>query len=237
MTTRSLLLALSLAACAGGKASDPQPGPAGPMGDPGAMGAMGTAGANGQACWDLNGNATCDPNTEDQNDDGVCDVGDCIGPAGPAGAVGPAGTTGQVGASAFSTAALTVVGTTTTFAVIPGMTATITVPATSVVMMSTDGGIATTSTATTGFSSVDIALAVDGVLLANGGYHRVIAANTTGLTAMLAPWSMSALATLPAGAHTISVMAAGTAQGADATVAGNNTSVNQGTLSVVVLKL
>lgn len=229
----TLLLSLTLAACAGGKASDPEPGPAGPpgeMGEMGTPGTMGTAGAAGQACWDLDGNGTCSLTTEDTNDDGTCDVGDCIGPQ------GPAGTTGQLGASGFGTGSLTVTSA-TAFTLIPGLSATVTVPASALVQITTDGAIATTSTATTGFSTVDIALEIDGALLANGGYRRVIAANTTGLTGMFAPWNLTSLATVAAGAHTITVVAAGTGQGSDATVSGSNTSVNQGTLSVTVLKL
>jgi hypothetical protein len=226
----TLLLSLTLAACAGGKQTDPEPGPAGPMGEMGTMGTMGTAGAAGQACWDLNGNHACDLATEDTNDDQACDVGDCIGPQ------GAAGTTGQLGASGFGTASLTVTSA-TAFTLIPGLTATISVPASALVQITTDGAIATTATATTGFSTVDIAVEVDGALLANGGYRRVIAANTTGLTGVFTPWNLTSLATLPAGAHTITVVAAGTGQGSDATVSGSGTSVNQGTLSVVVLKL
>lgn len=237
------LFAITLAACASG--AEPEPGPAGPMGAQGAMGtpgtmgtpgSMGTPGAAGQACWDLNNNRTCDLATEDTNDDLTCDVGDCIGPAGPAGAAGAAGTAGQLGASGFGSASLTVTSA-TAFTLIPGLTATINVPANALVQIATDGAIATTATATTGYSIVDVAVAVDGVLLANGGYRRVIAANTTGLTSVFSPWSLSSLATLAAGSHTITVLAAGTGQGSDATVSGNNTSVNQGTLSVTVIKL
>ncbi|MBL0214092.1 MAG: hypothetical protein IPQ07_09415 [Myxococcales bacterium] len=236
MTTgfpKTLLFALSFSACASGTPNDPVPGPQGEMGamgTPGSPGSMGTAGAAGQACWDLNGNRSCDPATEDTNDDLVCDVGDCMGTQ------GPAGTTGQLGASGFGTSSLTVTPA-TAFTLIPGLTATVSVPANAVVQISTDGALATTSTATTGFSTVDVAIQIDGNLLANGGYRRVIAANTTGLTGAFAAWNLTSLATLAPGSHTITVVAAGVGQGSDATVSGSNTSVNQGTLNVVVLKL
>ncbi len=37
----------------------------------------GSKGAPGASCWDLNGNAECDPGTEDLNGDGECGVLDC----------------------------------------------------------------------------------------------------------------------------------------------------------------
>ena len=40
-------------------------------------------GGPGEACWDLNGNGTGDPATEDLNGDTVVDLNDCRGPDGP----------------------------------------------------------------------------------------------------------------------------------------------------------
>ena len=117
-------------------------GDKGDPGDPGTMGEMGTPGAGGQACWDLDGNAACDPATEDTNNDETCDVGDCIGPEGPA---GPAGTAGQLGVGVFGTASVTITSTSGATP-IPGLTTTVTVPAASAVMISTDGGLGTTDT-------------------------------------------------------------------------------------------
>lgn len=216
-------------------------GDQGEMGEMGAMGNPGAPGAAGQSCWDLNGNRTCDLATEDQNDDNTCDVGDCIGPAGPAGAPGTPGvpgTTGQGALSVFGTTTLTVTPTSQA-TLIPGLTTTVNVPASSVLLISTDGGIATTSTAATGFSVVDIMLVVDGNLLPNGGYRRVIAANTTGLTGVFAPWSLTATTTLAPGSHTIQVFAAGVSgptANTNATVSGDGVNVNQGELSVLVIK-
>jgi hypothetical protein len=50
------------------------------------------------ACWDTNGNGTCDP-SEDINGDGVCNALDCQGRIGPVGATGPQGPTGPTGAT------------------------------------------------------------------------------------------------------------------------------------------
>lgn len=211
----------------------------GEKGDPGEMGTMGNpgaAGSAGQACWDLNGNRTCDVATEDQNDDNTCDVGDCIGPAGAQGAPGAPGTTGQDAVTVYGTTALSVMST-TAITQIPGLVTTLNIPASSVVVISTDGGVATTSPDATGFSAVDVVIRIDGAALLNGGYRRVIAANTTGLVGVYAPWAMTVTRSLPAGSHTIQVVAIGSGDNsAPATVSGDGNSVNQGELSVVILK-
>ena len=59
-------------------------------GEDGAGGSKGDPGADGQACWDLNGNGTCQPN-EDVNQDDACNVQDCRGEIGPQGASGQPG--------------------------------------------------------------------------------------------------------------------------------------------------
>ncbi|MBL8917503.1 MAG: hypothetical protein JNJ54_01470 [Myxococcaceae bacterium] len=148
-------------------------------------------------------------------------------------------TTGQLAQSVFGSAALTVAPTLATQTVIPGLTITLTVPANARVLLTTDGAIQTTSGATNGVSVVDVFLVVDGNILANGGYRRVVAANTAGMTNMVSEWGMSSVVNLAAGSHTLAVRAIGVnVPGAvDATVSGNNTSPNQGTLSAVVLKL
>jgi hypothetical protein len=150
-----------------------------------------------------------------------------------------AGTSGQDATTVFGSAALTVTPTTAA-TVIPGLTTTLTVPAGSRVLISTDGGIATTSAVATGFSVVDVFIAVDGVALPNGAYARVIAANTSGITSgVMQFWSLTTTVTLTAGSHTISVRTVGVniAGAANATVSGNNTSPLQGELSVVFIKL
>jgi len=151
--------------------------------------------------------------------------------------VGPI-TVGQAGGSVFGTGPLTVTPTTSS-TVIPGLTTTITVPSAAVVLLTTDGSVQTTSSVATGFSIVDIFLSVDTIVVPNGGYQRVMAASSTALIAKMTAWSLSQVVTVAAGSHTFAVRAAGvnTAGAVDATVSGNNTSVNQGTLTAVVLKL
>ena len=54
----------------------------------------GAPGANGLSCWDLNGNGTCDVETEDKDGNGVCDSADCQGDDGTNGAPGVTGSAG-----------------------------------------------------------------------------------------------------------------------------------------------
>lgn len=275
-----------LGACA--DAAKPDPGPQGEMGD---------MGKQGISCWDLNQNLECDAATEDYNDDGTCDVGDCqgiegpkgatgaagptgsqgpmgpMGPAGPKGdqgiqgiqgTVGPkgdkgdqgiqgvqgiqgiqgvkgdtgpagaGGTNGQTGLSLFGTAGVSV--SSAGYVQVPGLTTSVTVPASAVVYFATDGGITTQSTSTSGYSGVDIVLQVDGTNLTAGGYRRIYAANTAGLTSNIANWSLSAaVPNLTAGSHTFAVKAYWVG-GSAATVGGDSLSVNQPTMSVLVLK-
>ena len=150
----------------------------------------------------------------------------------------PVLTLNQSAASAFGSAGLTVLPTSPQ-TLIPGLTQTITVPAGSVVYLSSAGGVQTTAAVATGFSVVDVLFAIDGIIVPNGGYQRVFAANTGGVTAsMISYWSLSTAVTLTAGAHTFAVLATGVsiAGASNATLSGNNTSVLQGTLTVAVLK-
>ncbi|CAN5914136.1 hypothetical protein BH11MYX2_BH11MYX2_20180 [soil metagenome] len=192
-------------------------GSAGPKGDPGTQGLLGPKG--------------------DKGDPGIQGIQGLQGPKGDKGDTGPAGaggTNGQLGLSLFGTGSTTISA--TGYVQVPGLTTTVTVPASSVVYFATDGGISTSSTAATGYSGVDIVLMVDGTLLTAGGYRRIFAANTTGLTSNIANWSLSAaIPNLTAGAHTFAVKAYWI-QGSSAIVGGDSASVNQPSMSVLVLK-
>lgn len=144
-------------------------------------------------------------------------------------------TSGQNVVTVFGSGGL-VVTPSTGATLIPGLTQTIDVPASSVLFITTDGAMQTTSAAATGFSVVDITVNIDGSLLPNGGYARIYAANTTGLSTIQTRWAISLGTVLTAGSHTISVNAAGVGSGSNATVSGNNSSVLQGELSVLILK-
>lgn len=214
-------------------------GPAGPIGPTGAMGSQGLTGPAGPA-----GPQGPQGPTGPTGPGGTGPAGPQgpAGPTGPTGPTGPAGATaGQLGQSAFSTAALTTTPTDAAFTFIPGMTLTVNVPATSVVYIATDGGIRTNATTATGFSTVDVAVTIDGVFAADGLYRRHHVTNSSAIVSgSIENWSMSMFTTLTAGSHTIRVAAAGInvpTGGSNATVGDVSGNVNQGTLSVMVLKL
>ncbi len=184
-------------------------GPTGPAGEPGAAGATGPAGANGAP--------------------GAPGATGPVGPTGPAGA----GLDGQDSQTAFGTAALIVSPSNTAFQVIPGLSQTVDVPADAVVIISTDGGIQTTSESPTGFSAATVAIAIDGVIAPEAGVRLVTAANS-GIIG-IGNFSMALSRDLPAGNHTFQVAVAG-AGGSNFIVSGNSTSLLQGQLTVTVLK-
>jgi hypothetical protein len=149
----------------------------------------------------------------------------------------------------FGTAGLN--ATTTTLTIVPGLTTTFIVPASSTLYLSSDGGIAPT-TATDGATVVvDVVFVIDNQLTANAGFQRVLATNrnitNNGVTTSvgIVYWSMAQNVDLSPGTHTIAVAAALSAQNANptvpisataATVSGNNTSVLQGQLTVIIVK-
>ncbi len=152
-----------------------------------------------------------------------------------AGTLNPSVLLGQCAASVFSTGTLTIAPS-TGFTTIPGLSQFVTVPANSVVYISADGGASTTSTASAGFSAVDIAILIDGSVPLGGGYKRVTVLNNAGLAPNSANWSMALSIPLSAGNHTIQVDAKGAGAGATATVAGDISSVLRAQLTVVILK-
>jgi len=84
---------------------------------------------------------------------------------------------------------------------------------------------------------VDVALVIDGVVAANGGYKRIVAANTTGIVTMISNFDMSQAIPLTPGAHTIKVAAKGNGGASSpALVSGDSTSVLQGELTVTIVK-
>jgi hypothetical protein len=142
---------------------------------------------------------------------------------------------GQSSTTVGGTASVTITPT-TAITLIPGLTQTVTVPANSVVNVSTDGGLQTTSAATAGYSAIDIEIFVDGALVSTAGFQRVLALNNTGLTNVIAYWSMSESLNLSAGSHTISVMAKGPNNGgSNATVGSDNTLVMRPQLTVTII--
>lgn len=211
-------------------------GPQGATGTTGAQGAPGPTGATGAT-----GSQGSTGPTGPQGFSGQ------PGPTGATGVTGPAGTTGQSAITVFGTSGLTV--TTTTLAIVPGLSSTVFVPANSVVYIATDGGLAPTSVAAGATTVVDVVLEIDGTIVPNGGFDRVPATNMAvtngGSTTVVgfSRWILTQAATLTTGSHTIAVAAALAPAGGiafssnSATVSGNNNSVLQGQLTIVIVKL
>jgi hypothetical protein len=142
---------------------------------------------------------------------------------------------GQSSAIAYGNAILTLDTNTKVLTQVPGLTQSVNVPAGCTVYVSTFGGVQTTSTSVTGYSIVDMVITQDGVLPPNGGFQRIVAANTTGLTRMIQNWSFGQTLVLTPGTHTIAVKAI-CAKGSPAYICSDNTSILQGMLTVSVHK-
>ncbi len=202
-------------------------GPAGPTGPQGVAGAQGPQGPQG-----LLGPAG------PQGPQGVAGPAGPtggVGPQGPVGATGPSGTAGQAAQAVWGTSSLNL-STTGSFVQVPGLSVTVNVPPNSAVLVHTYGGIQTTGTGSGGYSSVDVALHVNGGVPTNGVWQRHIAANNGGVSGNFAFWGMSSLVPVPPGTHTFSVRARLNG-GSAATVGGDNSTAIQPELNVVILRL
>lgn len=144
-------------------------------------------------------------------------------------------TGGQTSTSYFTTAS-TAINTGTALTYLSGFPVNIDVPTNTTIMVSSDVGVLTNNNGNAGFSMVDIVLLVDGTLLTNGGYQRVMPANNANTGGTIDYASFSQSIELTPGTHTIGLAAAGTGVGNNATVGGDNTSVLQGEVTVTILK-
>lgn len=153
------------------------------------------------------------------------------GPQGPAGTTGDAGTTGQDAVTVLSTSGITF--TAVTCAVIPGVSATVTVPDNAVVVASADGSVQVNSTGAATNALVEFRLVVDGVAI-GGSLHRLTLSNTPGVTPGFGSWAITRALPLSPGPHTISVCG----QLVTGSVAANsgNPALTPGSLTVMVLK-
>lgn len=144
-------------------------------------------------------------------------------------------TSGQSSTSYFTNAA-TAINTNTTLTYLSGYPVNIDAPTNTTTLITCDVGVLNNGNGANAFSMVDIVLIVDGAVLTNGGYQRVMPANNgnTGGTIDYASFSQSI--ELTPGTHTIGLAAAGTGVGNNATVGGDNTSVLQGEVTVTILK-
>ena len=200
-------------------------GAAGPAGPPGAAGPAGPTGIAGP---------TGSP-----------------GPAGPTGAAGTNGVTGPTGATGatgpaglynetyFDANTAAVASAAFAWLPLPGLSRTITLTAPAKVVINTNGGVQTTSLTLNGGSICDVALWNNATLLPNGGYKRLTilnmgAAGPQNFVTCFEYWSIDETLTLPAGTYTFDVR--GTWQaGASVTMGGNNASVMQGVMNIMVI--
>ena len=110
-----------------------------------------------------------------------------------------------------------------------------TVPANSLVYISSDGGATTTSGASNGWSDTDIGLFMDGLALPGNEEALTMLNNDNAIAS--ARWSLSTTLQFPTGGtHTFEVAAAGGGSGSTANVSGSNGNLDQGTLSVLILR-
>jgi hypothetical protein len=145
---------------------------------------------------------------------------------------------GQSVTSVYGTSTLQVLTSTTTFTLVPGLTTTLTIPSNCFAMIYSEGTFNTNSTSGTGYSTLDFAIFVDGVILTNGGYTRLTADNpgaTLTTTNTGFQWNLMTFQSLSAGSHTIQVGVVYTA-GVSASVSSSNTAARQGSLHVVIFK-
>jgi hypothetical protein len=197
------------------------------------VGPAGAPGTGATVASLASGNSNCPNGGASVTDGNGSTAYACTGATGPA---GPAGTTGQQATSVYGIGPLTVTPS-SGFAVIPGMTQTVTVPANGAVLISTNGGAQVDSTASDGYSVVDVAVFIDGTLAQQGLYQRLVISNTAQWTGMFGYWSMQAAVPLSAGQHTITVDSAGySSSGSDTALVGESDGyVTQPALTVTVL--
>jgi hypothetical protein len=134
-------------------------------------------------------------------------------------------TTGQTGSTVFGSGPLTSPG---AFTQVPNLALTLNVPASSLLYVSTDGGVL----ATGGLAVIDVALYVDGV---QTNLLRRTQCGTDPLD-VYCDWSMATTMTLSAGIHTLSVRAVQSSGAGTATVGGATGSGTQGQLTALIIK-
>lgn len=214
-------------------------GPTGSAGATGGTGSIGVVGATGlQGVKGATGSIGAFGITGSTGSTGA------IGRTGSTGNTGANGTAGQNAIDAYGTSPLKIIqpilpkGANSPpglWTPIPGLKQTIAVPPNSVISLYTDGAIQTAVANKTGFSAVDIAIFIDGVLSIDAAHKRVIAVNSPIVSPMIENYSMGKVVSLSAGDHIIEVKARWIA-GADVNIGGNNSSVAQGVLKVIILK-
>jgi len=133
----------------------------------------------------------------------------------------------------YGTAQITV--TNNGFTLIPGLSHTLTLTGPAKVMIVSDGGIATSSTANNGYSIVDIVLTQDGSILNDGGYKTLLALNGRDNDYAIENWSFGIIIDVPAAGTYTWDLYASLRDGDDAIVSSDNSEIYQGTMNIVVI--
>lgn len=113
-----------------------------------------------------------------------------------------------------------------------GLSRTFTLSSNAKVLINTTGGLQTTSSNSSGYSVVDVAIYVDGNQVSStygGGMQRAHAQNDSGYKSAIATWSTNCVLSLSSGSHTITVKAK-LVSGSSAKVSGTNGDALQGNL-------
>jgi len=162
-----------------------------------------------------------------------------MGPEGPQGMAGPAGLAGVAGQDVLQklgTAPLAL-GPNDALTDVPGLGLDVNVPADSLLVVCTNGGVQTQVGSGTAYSVADVSLLLDGAPLAAGGRQRLGPANTNNQRAAIQYWSMCTRVAPSAGMHNVRVAAEGAAQAGSvlATLSGDASPL-QGELDVVIVR-
>jgi hypothetical protein len=148
------------------------------------------------------------------------------------GAPGSPGTTGQDALTLFGSG--TLLANQYPWQVVPGLTKSVFVPAGSKVVITADGGAASTSSSATGWAIAEVALFVDGNQVA---IRRLSMLSTASYMPAIANWSLGLSAELPEGNHMIEVRARWLEGNCLANFSGPSGNAHQGRLTVSTLKL
>jgi Collagen triple helix repeat (20 copies) len=210
---------------------DGQPGRDGTNGTNGEHGVDGTNGADGKDGVSVtsvalaSGDANC-PDGGSQFTAANGTTFACNGRPGTAG-----GPTGQDASSSSGTGSVRIdPNVSSNLTLVPGLSTTVDVPASSFLFVTTDGGTVC-APARVGETLISIQLAVDGVLIG----QQIVDINCPGV-AGYGHWSLARTVRLAPGSHTISVLASGIGGNFGQDVSGDGSSVNQGSLGVLTLK-
>jgi hypothetical protein len=117
---------------------------------------------------------------------------------------------------------------------LPGLGADINVPANSVMIISTNGGVSLIGLAA-GVATVDIWVTVDGTILENGGLRTLVVLNPANvINSAIAYWSIEFSIVLTPGSHSIAVFAHNNSNNLSVQVSGGGT--YGGILTLTTLK-